>query len=834
IVFNYNNYSDQYWLLGHKGSVNDISWDVQNTLISGASDPNAKVWSTAAKAETANLGMHRNSVYAVDRIASGTRIATGGGNSLEKGRSESQIYCAVSTDGGMNFDEPVVISEILSGMKHSPKVAMDGNDVISVVWYDDRNYLDDVYFSNSTDMGVSFSDDIPVSVTAGKVENLPTIAVERDTGTVHLAWQKETGGDYMNPIHDIHYANSSDGFSRVLLIDPNTAVQQTPDITATPDGIQVYITWIDSRLGGYQVFLYNSSDGGMTFSGHDVVNDEDTQSKYSPTVGVNKYGDLAVVWHDYRDAGVNIYYSGNVLADTTAPIIISVTPEDGATNVSIFKPIIIEFSEPMDKTSVEEAFTLTIDTQVFTADDFVISWSGYGDEIRLTPGTPMQYNSAYTAELDTGPLDISGNVMASGLTWDFSTGSDWDPPVIQEQLTIEVSGLTFTITTNDTFDVNYDEAATIYAEIKDYNGEVDEARIYYMGVGSTSYSNMLVMEKIGGPEDDDYSATIPAQNSLGNVSFYIWASDIRDNAVNTTPYHYSVKDIMSPEIELSEITEWPVHSLIPIEAHVTDFSSLDSIQLAYKRATDLIFTVVNMSYSLTTGNYSAQIPEQTSIGVLEFDVTAVDGSGNENRTDTVMVDIIDVNKPVIELYEPLNQEDKSISIVAEVTDDIAVLEVSLYFKAVGGDLWVKRTMALQSGNEYAYTIPAQTRSGKIYYYVNATDTSGNTASTLDDIQDFAHVWSVTGTETPWLAYIIPIIILIAAIVLAWVLKNRRNGKPDTEEDDGEGNGKSEVEPRDETDMQKTGEDMNKKDEPGIPEQKDGEPEIESVDTNEDR
>ncbi|MCK4757268.1 MAG: Ig-like domain-containing protein, partial [Thermoplasmata archaeon] len=429
IVFNYNNYSDQYWLVGHTGSVNDISWDVQNTLISGASDPNAKVWSTAAKAETANLGMHRNSVYAVDRIASGTRIATGGGNSLEKGRSESQIYCAVSTDGGMNFDELVVVSEILSGMKHSPKVAMDGNDVISVVWYDDRNYLDDVYFSNSTDMGVSFSDDIPVSVTAGKVENLPTIAVERDTGTVHLAWQKETGGDSNNPIHDVHYANSSDNFGQITIIDANTSVQQTPDICAIPDGSQVFVTWVDARLGGYQIFLYNSSDGGMTFSGYDVVNDEDTQSKFSPAVGVNKYGNMSVVWHDYRDVGVNIYHSGNVLADTTAPIIISVTPEDGATNVSIIGSIMIEFSEPMDQASVEAAFYVTDGTTTYYASDCLVQWNNYGDTVDFTLLQSLSSSTLQQVTIGNTANDISGNDMASAYIFSFTTEADTTLPI---------------------------------------------------------------------------------------------------------------------------------------------------------------------------------------------------------------------------------------------------------------------------------------------------------------------------------------------------------------------------------------------------------------------
>ncbi|MCK5038353.1 MAG: Ig-like domain-containing protein [Thermoplasmata archaeon] len=785
MLMNFTNNSEKYWLKGHNGDIKDIVWhEVLDMIASAASDPKAKVWDPITKAIDHNMGDHFSSAYAVDWSPSGSQIATGGGNSLMRGQAESQIYCAVSGDGGSTFGKPVSVSETLEGQKFSQHMAVDSNDIISVVWYDKRNGIECVYFSNSTDLGASFSDDVPIAASLTKIQNIPAIAVEKDTGTVHLVWQQQTGGDTSNPIHDIHYANSSDGFSQVLIIDPDPAVQQTPDITVTPDGSQIYVTWLDGRLNGYQVFMSTSTDGGGSFSSYDVVNDEDSSDKFTPAVGCNKYGDVSTTWYDYRDVGVNIYHASSILADAYNPYIVEIKPQDGATNVSIFKPITIIFSEPMDQDSVENAITVTDGTDIFGTNDFNIIWNDYGDEVRFTPSTPFKYSASYDITFSgSGPKDISDNPLLAGISWSFSTGSDWDAPVIQLQLVIEVGGLKFTISQNGSFDVNYDETVNISTEVIDYNGEIDEVRLYYRGIRDSSHSNSLVMVRQTALDENIFSAIIPAQLDLGNVSFYIWANDILDNEVTTTPYTYDVLDMKAPEMILPDLTEWAVGAPMDLSVEVWDFSAISSVQLSFKRFDDIFFTTMNMSVDLASGNYAAIIPQQMDIGILEYDITATDSEGNVNISDLIPIDIVDVTKPVIELNEPINRPDKSIEISATVTDDVLIAEVTLYFKAVGGDLWVKRTMTNVSGSDrYNFTIPAQEKSGTIYYYVNATDHAGNVASTLDDIQNISQEWTVIGTQTPWLMYIIPIIILIGIIALAWFVKSSKD-KPKTEIED---------------------------------------------------
>ncbi len=789
LVFNHTNYTDQFWLEGHEGSVNDLQWnEVTDQLASVASEPNARIWDTDSTMNLVNLSGHRNTVYSLDWSQTNGEIATAGGNSRMKGLLESQIFCAYSSDGGQTFSDPIIVSDTLKGSKNSPDIVMDANNGTHIVWSDDRTGNEGIYYANSTDNGASFSMDIDISVT-NKVENTPALDVERDTGIVHITWQKGTGGDNSNPIYDIHYSNSSDGFSNVKIIDGTTAVQQASDIAVTPDGGIIYVTWIDSRLGGYQVFLYSSSDGGSTFTGYDVVNDESTQSKNFPAIACNVYGDVSLVWRDYREVGINIYHSGSVVSDTYNPIITSATPLDGSIDVSIFKSIYIEFSEPMDRASVENTFSLTDGNRTFNVNDFFITWSDYDDEIRLSPLTPLLYSTTYTATLDNGPKDISDNVMDGDYSWSFSTGIDTDAPVIQLQLVIEVSDMLFTIMQNGTFDVNYDETVTISAEIKDYNGKIDETKLYYKGVGESTYS-ALNMENNTDLNNDRYSATIPAQNALGNVSLYIWASDVIGNTGNTTLYSFKVKDMKMPEIVMPNITEQPVGQTVSIDVEVTDFSAIQNVAMIYWESSAPFAKEMNLSFDPVARNYQAVIPQQDNIGVITYNISATDTHGNKNDSSLRSINIIDDIKPVIVLKDAEILEDKSIRISATVTDNVDLDEVSLYFKAVGGDLWVKRSMSNNetSDDEYSFTIPAQTKSGTVYYYINATDTSGNSASTLDDIQDLAHELPVVGTETPWLLYLIPIIILVGVISAAWFLKGRRSKPAGDDEDLGDDDG----------------------------------------------
>ena len=114
--------------------------------------------------------------------------------------------------------------------------------------------------------------------------------------------------------------------------------------------------------------------------------------------------------------------------DTTAPMVSSTDPADGAVGVSVNKRIAATFSEAMDP--------LTIATITFTLNDGIASVPGTvtysGVTATFTPVGVLAPNTTYTAAVLMEATDLAGNPMASDYVWTFTTGvaPDTDAPTV--------------------------------------------------------------------------------------------------------------------------------------------------------------------------------------------------------------------------------------------------------------------------------------------------------------------------------------------------------------------------------------------------------------------
>ncbi|CAG0957191.1 Serine-aspartate repeat-containing protein D [Methanosarcinales archaeon] len=102
------------------------------------------------------------------------------------------------------------------------------------------------------------------------------------------------------------------------------------------------------------------------------------------------------------------------IPDTFQPWVISKTP--GGTNVPVLSSINVTFSEEMNKSSAESAFSTFPDTSGGT-----FNWSG--NTMKYTPPTSLSYNMVYNVTVGTGAKDVAGNNMAALVTWQFTTAS---------------------------------------------------------------------------------------------------------------------------------------------------------------------------------------------------------------------------------------------------------------------------------------------------------------------------------------------------------------------------------------------------------------------------
>lgn len=103
--------------------------------------------------------------------------------------------------------------------------------------------------------------------------------------------------------------------------------------------------------------------------------------------------------------------------DTAAPSVVSTNPSDGDTGVGLNVNINVTFSEAMNESATESAFTESPNINC------TFTWNSASDRLTCDPATDLNPNDTYTITIDTGAEDASGNALASDFTFTFDTGS---------------------------------------------------------------------------------------------------------------------------------------------------------------------------------------------------------------------------------------------------------------------------------------------------------------------------------------------------------------------------------------------------------------------------
>jgi hypothetical protein len=107
------------------------------------------------------------------------------------------------------------------------------------------------------------------------------------------------------------------------------------------------------------------------------------------------------------------------LQDRLAPVVVSVSPANGATRASTNGAIRAQFNETMDAASLTP---LTFTSSQGLAG--TVSYDSASHIASFTPSAPLSSLTTYTFTLTTGLQDAVGNALASPVTWSFTTQED--------------------------------------------------------------------------------------------------------------------------------------------------------------------------------------------------------------------------------------------------------------------------------------------------------------------------------------------------------------------------------------------------------------------------
>ena len=277
------------------------------------------------------------------------------------------------------------------------------------------------------------------------------------------------------------------------------------------------------------------------------------------------------------------------------------------------------------------------------------------------------------------------------------------------------------------------DQTTVRAQVID-NSVVEEVRIYVLG--PSAQNQELFKEK----SSDIYTKDITL-SQVGIVEYYLTATDEAGKESRSENRWLTIKDPKPPpppahpKIHLIKpsSTTFKVNQRIPIEAKVTDDTSVEQVRLFYSFSPSISETPRYSDKSLTetlSDTYTGHIPPQSKAGYIWYYLTATDEAGNKSTSENRWLEITERPPPppgsplTIHLIKPRDgttfEVNQRITFSAEVTDDTAVKEVLVHFSSSNS-----QTMSEEgSSGMYAMDI-SFSRAGSVEYYLTATDEAGN-------------------------------------------------------------------------------------------------------------
>jgi len=204
---------------------------------------------------------------------------------------------APSDTGGPHYDKEYITTDL------SPSSPFFGN--LYIVF----NGNNAIGFTRSTDQGVSWSPEIPISSEQGTG---PDPAIGPD-GSINVVWNRIDINGWLG----VFFNRSTDGgktFGTEIHVDSQynqisvSGLGNLPsiasDISNGPHRGNLYTVWSDRRNGDLDVFLSISEDGGGSWSKARRVNDDpigDGKHQFWPWVAVDDRGVVSIVYYDTRN-----------------------------------------------------------------------------------------------------------------------------------------------------------------------------------------------------------------------------------------------------------------------------------------------------------------------------------------------------------------------------------------------------------------------------------------------------------------------------------------------------------------------------------------------------
>ena len=218
-----------------------------------------------------------------------------------------EIYYKRSADGGISWGADTRLTTNAANSWY-PSVSVSAS-AVHVVWQDNRDGNEEIYYKRSTDGGLSWGTDTRLTNNFGSSLS-PSCAVS--ASEVHVVWYEDRDGN--NEIYDKRSSDGgvSWGADKRLTNDLSDSYGSTVSVS----GLTVHVAWQDNRDSNYEIYHKRSIDGGASW-GTDTRLTNNPAASWASSITVSG-SEVHVVWYDLRNSGnAEIYYKRNPTGNST-------------------------------------------------------------------------------------------------------------------------------------------------------------------------------------------------------------------------------------------------------------------------------------------------------------------------------------------------------------------------------------------------------------------------------------------------------------------------------------------------------------------------------------
>ncbi|HYM00936.1 MAG TPA: sialidase family protein [Blastocatellia bacterium] len=183
----------------------------------------------------------------------------------------------VRSKKGINFQKANLLSQPGEG-GFQPQVALDAQQNVNLVWGRSSGVDEQVVFSRSTDLGLTFSPELNISQSKGTAL-APSIGVDTQNG-LDVAWQDTASGT-----STIVFSRSiDDGQTWTVPLALSTGTASTEAGLAIDKSGGIDVVWVQQISGASQLMIARSTDSGSTFSNPVQITNDPNASVDQPTL----------------------------------------------------------------------------------------------------------------------------------------------------------------------------------------------------------------------------------------------------------------------------------------------------------------------------------------------------------------------------------------------------------------------------------------------------------------------------------------------------------------------------------------------------------------------